>query len=318
MEIVGTIRSGPVFLKKVGKGFKPFGDCHRWRQDEDRLAIHSFLMHLIDLSAYFNRIGYEGSATPTLETLQVLHYLHVITIPFENLNPWTDRRVSLQLEDIESKLVKGKRGGYCFEQNGLFAAILRQIGYQVTPLIARVRWNQPTDNITGRTHMILRVEIDGTPWIADVGFGGVGQTGPLALKEEIVQPTSHEARRYQQTDAGFTHQIQLAPDRWEDVYTFDLHEAFPVDYEMANWFTSTHPDSIFRKSLIVTRPGKDHRLILASGELTRRFPNGRLEKHVITGDEELRRLLVNEFGMPAEDPAVTGCGLQSRLHSMDS
>jgi len=97
--------------------------------------------------------------------------------------------------------------------------------------------------------------------------------------------------------------------------TFDLNKAFPIDYEMANWFTSTHPDSIFRKSLIVTRPGKDHRLILAAGELTRRFLNGRLEKYIITGDEELQHLLVNEFCMPVEDPAVAECSLLRSFHS---
>jgi len=176
---------------------------------------------MIDLSKYFERIGYDGPVTPTLDVLQALHYRHVTTIPFENLNPWTHRPVSLELKAIEAKLVKGKRGGYCFEQNGLFSAVLSQIGYQVTPLIARVRWNQPADLITGQTHMILQVNIEGTPWIADVGFGGVGQTGPLLLEDKVMQTTSHEARRYQKTDTSFTHQIQLGPDRWEDVYTFD-------------------------------------------------------------------------------------------------
>jgi len=84
-----------------------------------------------------------------------------------------------------------------------------------------------------------------------------------------------------------------------------------MDYEMANWFTSTHPYSIFRKSFIATRPGKDHRLIPASGELTRRFLNGRVEQHALIGDEELQRLLVNEFGMSVGYPAVPECSLQS-------
>jgi len=96
--------------------------------------------------------------------------------------------------------------------------------------------------------------------------------------------------------------------------TFDLNKAFPIDYEMANWFTSTHPAYIFRKSLMVTRPGNDHRLILASGEFTRRFLNGHVEKHAITNDVELRSLLVNEFGLPENDPAVAECSLRITSH----
>lgn len=261
-------------------------------------------MEMIDLKAYLERIGYRGSAEPTVGTLYALHLAHVTTFPFENLDSWSGARVSLRLADIEEKFVRARRGGYCFEGNTLFQAVLRQLGYQVSPLIARVRWMQPSEAETPRTHMLLRVEIDGAIWIADVGFGAVGQTVPLLLDMEDEQPTPHEARRYRRENGIITQQIRIAPDRWEDVYCFDLHQAVPMDFEVANWFICTHPESLFRKTLFVTMPREDHRLILVFGEFTRRYLDGRLEKRPVADDEDLRRLLIEEFGFPADSPAV--------------
>lgn len=266
-------------------------------------------MYMIDLAAYFQRIGYTGSREPNLETLREIHHAHATTFVFENLNNWTGRPVSLDLPDIERKFVRERRGGYCFECNTLFAAVLRQLGYPVTPLVAWVQWMQPADSRPARTHMLLRVLIDGRPWIADVGFGSMGQTIPLALDTEEVQPTTHEPRRYRFNGDIVTHQVQLGPNEWADVYSFDSREAFPMDYEVANWFVSTHPESLFRKSLLVTLPRRDHRLAIAFGEFTKRFLDGRSEKRLITDDDDLRDLLVREFGLPPDDPAVRAASL---------
>lgn len=270
-------------------------------------------METIDLPAYLQRIGHHGSTDPSLVTLRALHLAHVKTFPFENLDSWAGAPVSLRLADIEAKFVRTRRGGYCFEGNTLFQAVLRQLGFRVSPLIARVRWMQPPDVETPRTHMLLRVEIDGSNWIADVGFGAVGQTVPLKLDTEEEQETPHEARRYRERDGIITQQIRIGPERWEDVYSFDLHPAVPMDFEVANWFVSTHPESLFRKTLFVTLPREDHRLILVFGEFTRRYLDGRLEKRPVVDDADLRSLLVDEFGMPAEDPAVR----KARLTTVD-
>ena len=267
-------------------------------------------MNRLDLDAYFQRIGYQGSTEPTAETLRALHLAHVLTFPFENLDPWHGRPVPLGLPELEAKLVHRQRGGYCFEGNTLFAAVLRELGYQVTPLIARVRWMRPPEVETPRTHMLLRVDLDGTAWIADVGFGAVGQTVPLKLEMDVVQQTPHEPRRYRMDNGIATHQIQIGPDRWEDVYCFDLYEAVPMDFEVANWFVSTHPESLFRQTLFVTLPRHDHRLILVFGEFTRRYLDGRVEKRPVVDDEDLRRLLIHEFGLPADDPLVAGATLR--------
>jgi N-hydroxyarylamine O-acetyltransferase len=266
-------------------------------------------MHLIDLDAYFQRTGYTGSREPTLETLNAIHLAHITTFVFENLSNWTGRHVSLDLADIEEKFIRAKRGGYCFETNTLFGAVLSQLGYEVKPLVAWVQWMQPPEAKPTRTHMLLHVMIDGRPWIADVGFGSIGQTVPLALDTEDVQTTPHETRRYRFNGGTITHQVQLGPDEWADVYSFDLREMFPTDFEMANWFVSTHPNSLFRKTLLIGLPRKDDRLLIAFGEFTKRRPDGSAEKRPIENDEDLHHLLVHEFGLPADDPAVREASL---------
>lgn len=266
-------------------------------------------MSSIDLDSYLRRIGYQGSLEPTVETLRALHLAHCYTFPFENLNSWNKLPVSLSLPDIEAKFVTDLRGGYCFEGNTLFAAVLRQLGYQVSYLIARVRWMRPPEEQTARSHMLLRVEIDGASWIADVAFGAVGQTVPLKLVADVTQETPHEPRRYQMGNGIVTQQMRIGGDRWEDVYRFDLHEAVPIDFEVANWYISTHPESLFRKTLFVTLPREDHRLILVFGEFTKRFLDGRVEKRPVADDEDLRNLLVREFGLPTGNPLVSGASL---------
>ncbi len=123
----------------------------------------------MDLDAYFARVGFDGVRAPTFETLRDLHLAHAQTIPFENLNPLLGWRVPLDLPSVEEKLVRSGRGGYCFEQNGLLAAALRELGFQVTGLAARVLWDAAEDAIRPRTHMVLKIDLDGEPYIADVG-----------------------------------------------------------------------------------------------------------------------------------------------------
>lgn len=273
------------------------------------LRTFPIAMHTIDLDAYFRRIGYNGDRSPTLETLTAVHQAHIHTFVFENLSNWTGRPVSLELEDIEEKFVHSKRGGYCFETNTLFCAVLSQLGYEVRPLVAWVQWMQPPDSKPTRTHMLLHVTIDGRPWIADVGFGSIGQTVPLALDTEEPQTTPLETRRYRFNNGIITHQVQLGPYEWADVYSFDLREMFPTDFVMANWYISTHPASLFRNTLLIGMPRKDHRILIAFGEFTKRYPDGRAEKRLVENDDDLRDLLVREFGLPADDPAVREASL---------
>jgi len=201
---------------------------------------------MIDLDAYFRRISYEGPTDPSLATLNGIMSAHVQAIPFENLDVLLGRPVSLSPEALVRKLVHERRGGYCFEQNLLFATALEQIGFAVTRLMARVRYR--TTAVLPRTHMMLLVEADGAKWIADVGFGAEGLLHPVPFGAGI------ESRQFL-----WTYRVVAAGDRfvmqslragaWIDMYVFTLEPQHPIDFEVANHYTSTHPSSRFVQTL---------------------------------------------------------------------
>lgn len=254
----------------------------------------------MDLEAYFKRIGFAGAGPRTLDTLSALHRLHPAAIAFENLNPLMGWPVPLDLEALERKLVRAGRGGYCFEHNLLFAAVLGALGFRVTGLAARVLWNRPENAITARGHMLLRVELDGLSYLADVGFGGQTLTGPLRLEAEIEQATPHEPFRLAGADGGFKMQAKIG-DVWKTLYRFDLQEQFPVDYEVTNYFLSTHPSSHFRGGLIAARTAPDRRFALSNNSLTVHHLNGQTERRILSSPSELRRTLERTFLLTLPD-----------------
>lgn len=250
----------------------------------------------MNLDAYLSRIGYTGSRAPTLETLSGIHRRHPEAIPFENLDVLLGRPIRLELGSIEQKLVRERRGGYCFEQNTLLFAALRALGFRVTPMIARVRWQVPADVTTPQTHMVLRVEIDGREWLADGGFGGVGLVEPLALDIEGEQVGGAEPRRLVRDGRHLMQQVKLN-DTWTDVYRFANEEAPMIDFEVGNWYTSTHPNSRFRQNLVAARVAGGRRLAVFNREFTVRFLDGRAERREIANADELLQILAEEFGL---------------------
>lgn len=265
------------------------------------------MTHTIDLDAYFARIGYRGPRTPTLETLRAISYAHVTTIPFESADVLLGRPILLELEAIEAKLVYGQRGGYCFEQNGLLLAVLEAIGFTVRPLSGRVRVNRPREMTPPRTHLILRVEIDGQAWIADTGVGAWSLTGPIRLVLDEAQDTPHERRRFiaegdweglgrRSASARLFHQIELG-DTWHDVCELTLEEMPPIDRTIANWYTSTHPLSTFKSQLLVARATETGRLTLVDDTLTRRARDGSSTTETFTTQRALIDALAREFGI---------------------
>jgi N-hydroxyarylamine O-acetyltransferase len=262
----------------------------------------------IDLNAYFERIGYGGPARPepTLDTLRALHLLHPQAIPFENLDVLLGRPVRLDLASIQRKLVTERRGGYCFEQNRLLRSVLQTLGFRVRSFAGRVLWGREAPGMPPRTHMLLLVDLDEGTYLADVGFGGMVLSAPLAFETGLEQITPHGAFRLE--DAGgeprsFILQA-LVQGNWAPVYRFDLDPQYDADYDMANHFVSTHPQSIFVNNLIAARlaPGKRHALL-----------NRRLRVHHVhdVRDEDvqrdlesvadLRRVLENEIGIRLPD-----------------
>jgi N-hydroxyarylamine O-acetyltransferase len=260
----------------------------------------------MNLDAYFARIGFSGRRVPTLETLQALHLAHVQSIAFENLNPLLDWPVPLDLPSVEEKLVHAGRGGYCFEQNALLAAALRELGFDVTGLAARVIWSVPEDAVTPRTHMLLKVTIAGEPFLADVGFGGQTLTGPIRLVENVEQTTPHDPFRLvpaEPFDAaagpyGADLKLQsVVAGAWKTLYRFDLQPQRPPDYVVANHYVSTHPSSHFRSSLRVALAAPGRRYALVNNQLTVHHLNGRSERQILNSVSEVKEALVARFGL---------------------
>lgn len=257
----------------------------------------------MDVGAYFSRIGFEGAAAPEEETLRALHRLHVEAIPFENLDVLMGRPIDIELEAVFRKLVEARRGGYCFEHNTLFAAVLRAIGFEVEPLLARVRYNVAPDVRTPLTHMILRVRHGGRPWLADVGFGGTGSTAPLRLDTEDEQETPHEPRRVLRRDGLAVAQAKLG-DEWKDLYESTLETPAPADFELGNWFSCTHPRAHFVNNLVVTRVDGPRRLIVTNREFLVREADGSAARREFGSRGELLALLAERFGLelPGDAP----------------
>jgi N-hydroxyarylamine O-acetyltransferase len=262
--------------------------------------------HLVDLDRYFARIGYAGPRTATLATLHAIARAHVESIPFENLDVLLGRGIRVDLPSVEQKLVGDRRGGYCFEQNSLLLAVLTQLGFTAHPFGARVRVGRPRSFTPARTHLFLRVDLD-EPWLVDVGIGSASVTCALRWATEDAQPTPLDTRRLVRENGLVFHQIQYANDpTWHDVYESNLEAMPPIDRELGNWYTSTHPSSTFRQRLMVSRAfsrGDDAgRISLDNRELTIRHRDGSADKRTIESPDALVTVLAEQFGLvlPAE------------------
>jgi N-hydroxyarylamine O-acetyltransferase len=253
-----------------------------------------------ELDHYFTRIDYQGPREPTLPVLHALTAAHTRHIPFENLDVLLGRGIDLAADAVFDKLVTRKRGGYCFEQNGLFLRVLTALGFDVTPVSARVRLDRPRDFIPARTHMFVRVIVDGAAWISDVGVGGVSLTSAIRLESDLEQATPHEPRRIVREGDRFFHQVRFG-SQWADVCEFSGEEMPPIDREVANWFTSAHPQSHFKNRLIAARAG-DHgrRYTLLNAELKIREADGHATLVAIESADQLLALLAEHFDLRFE------------------
>jgi len=255
------------------------------------------------LHDYLRRVGVEAGLPVTADTLRRLHVAHREAFLFENVSIQTGGTISVALDAIERKFIDEGRGGYCFEHNTLFAAALRDVGFAPSALLGRVR-RGPSER-WARTHMVLRVPADGDDWLADVGFGGIGLMEPIPLRDGTVSE-----------QAGLTYGLRRESGLWvlsmldpthapwyqhdKDTLTNDLYEfsedpQTAGDVEVANHFTSTHPDSIFRRTLTIQQSGRDRRLILR-GETLTRYADGKTIDEPVPRDQ-LRRVARELFGV---------------------
>jgi N-hydroxyarylamine O-acetyltransferase len=254
----------------------------------------------LDLDAYFSRIGYAGDRSPTLATLQAIVTGHTEAIPFENLNPLLGWPVLLDTPSLEQKLVHDRRGGYCFEQNALLKEVLASLGYQATGLAARVLWGAPGNAVTNRSHMLLRIDLEGRSWIVDVGFGGLTLTGALRLEAGVEQSTPHEPFRLAPLADGFAMEAHVAGG-WRPLYRFDLQPQFRADYEVTSWYLCHHPKSRFVNNLIAARAEPGRRYALLNNEFAIHNLNGETDRRILSSVAELREALKDAFRITLPD-----------------
>jgi arylamine N-acetyltransferase len=208
----------------------------------------------LDVAGYLERVGYRDDAAPTVQVLQGLVTAHSQTIPFENLDPLLGVPVDdLGPRALIDKLVRRRRGGYCYEQNGLMGYVLAELGYGVQRLAGRVVWMlEPGAPLPAQTHTVLAVTVPDTEgaYLLDVGFGGQTPTSPLRLESGVVQHTAHEPYRLDDHGDGLLLRA-LVRDEWRPLYQLSTRPQPQIDLTVGSWYVSTYPSSIFVTGLTV-------------------------------------------------------------------
>ncbi len=260
-----------------------------------------FNVPAFDLRAYLARIGIDHRLLRAdFATLQDLTLRHPCAIAFENLNPLLRRPVRLDISSIQDKIVRDGRGGWCFEHNLLAGTALAALGYNVIGLSARVVWNVPEGVVRGRSHMVLRVTLDGSAYIVDVGFGGSTPTAPLKLVEGLEQTTPHEPFRLMPVSNGFLLEAKLE-GTWKGLYSFDQQPQVLADYEIPNWYLCNHPESHFLDRIVAARVDRDRRYALRNTDFAIHFPHGATERRVLADAAEIRQVLTETFRINVPD-----------------
>jgi N-hydroxyarylamine O-acetyltransferase len=250
------------------------------------------------LADYLTRIGYANAVTADLVTLKGLHRAHVDAIPFENLEIQMGGAVILAPKTLEAKMVRRRRGGYCFEQNALFAAALRSIGFAVETCEARVRQGM-AGTLLPRTHMVLTVRIDGRDLLADVGFGGDGLIEPIPMDGTVHEQAGVPFRVVREASLRLLQ--RQAAGKWDDLFVVLPDPVYPVDFEMANWFTSTFTRSPFVLNVTAQRITDGTRHILRN--LTYTVVRGSESTSREITRAELVPLLRDTFGLDVPEDA---------------
>ena len=251
---------------------------------------------LTNLKRYLRRLGFEAPPPPTLETLRELQWRHTGAFTFENLATVTGAPVLIDLASIEQKVLHSGRGGYCYELNHLFFALLLELGFDVRAISGRVVMNQPEGTWTARTHRLSLVTLDGVRYVTDVGFGGMVPTAPLMLDTEAEQATPHEPYRIEKQPDGYMLRANVGGE-WRPMYLFDLQRQEDIDYTIGNWYVSTHPQSPFANRLMVARTGDGWRRTLNNGSFAIHRIGAESERRDVIDVDELIELLLQEFDL---------------------
>jgi arylamine N-acetyltransferase len=280
----------------------------------------------MDIAAYLARIGYQGPAQadpgplrssppkPTLDTLHGLVAAHNRSIPFENLDPLMGIPVhDLSAQALTAKLVHRRRGGYCYENNGVMGYALEALGYGVDRLAGRVVWMQPPGAPqSGLTHNVLAVTVPGEDgrFLVDVGFGGQTLSSPIRLQAGPVQQTRHEPYRLVEHPEGLQLQAQVRGE-WQPLYQFSLRTQPLVDLSIGSWYSSTYPTAVFVVGLSVALVTDDARWNLRGRNLAIHADGG-TERIRLDSAADVLDQVVNRFGID-----VSGLGdVEARINQV--
>jgi N-hydroxyarylamine O-acetyltransferase len=247
----------------------------------------------VDIEAYLARIGYRGSLAPTAETLRQLHLAHLLTVPFENLSIHYGEPIVLDDAALFDKVVRRRRGGFCYELNGLFAALLRALGLNVAMLSAGVM-NSAAEVSSAFDHMALLVQLD-ERWLADVGFGDLFRE-PLLLDQRAEQVQGEDAYRFDWHGDHCNLMRRDGQGAWSGQYRFGLQTYTYADFGARCHYHQTAPESHFKKGRICTRATSDGRITLSERRLIVSTPTERHERE-LANEAEYAEVLREQFGI---------------------
>ena len=250
---------------------------------------------MVDVAAYVERIGYSGPLAPDAETLREIHRAHLFAVPFENLDIGWGNRIEVDEEKFFRKIVERRRGGFCYELNGAFAALLRTLGFRVTLLSARVSRD---DGSYGAEfdHLTLRVDLN-QPWLADVGFGD-SFVDPLRLQVDLEQDQRVGQFRIVQAGEALRLERRGADRRWKPEYMFTLEPRRLEEFKDMCHYHQTSPKSSFTQKRLCSRATAEGRVTLSDSNLVT-TRDGSREQRPLKSDAEWRTALADHFAIVA-------------------
>lgn len=245
----------------------------------------------MDIDNYLKRISYQGPKQPVLETLQALHLAHLLTVPFENLDIHYGRQILLDDEALWTKIIEQRRGGFCYELNGMFAWLLRSLGFDVSLHSANVA-NAAGEYSPDFDHLALLVHLDEN-WLVDVGFGESFRL-PLVLQPARIQEQKWGNYRFERDGEYWI--VQEWDEKWRPAYRFTLQPYHLSDFAERCIYHQTSPESHFRQKRICTLATPSGRITL-SNQCLITTTYGKRTKQMLNSEEECTRVLAQQFGV---------------------
>lgn len=258
----------------------------------------------VTVAEYFRRVSYTGPTEPTIDVLAALVAAHNRSIPFENLDPVMGVPVAdLRPEALLDKLVRRRRGGYCFEHNGVMAYVLSELGFGVDVLGGRVVWMNTSGELPAQTHQALAVTVPGEigRYLVDVGFGGQTLSSPIRFETDTAQQTRHEPYRIREHEDGYVLESEIR-DTWQPLYLFSTRPFPMIDRQVGSWYVSTYPESGFVTGLSVALVTDDARWNLRGRNLAI-HRKGESERIRYDTAAQVVEALTDQFGID-----ITGLG----------